>query len=353
MTASPSSIPMAMMPPGSRVAEGHELGLLDDASLRAHDDVLLDLELLDRHQRGDALALFHRYEIGDRLAAPVGTDVGDLMDLEPVGTAAVREDHDVRVGRRHEQVADEVLLACPHADAALAAAALAAVVGDRGPLDVAGVADGDRHVLLGDQVLGAELAFLGQDLGAAIVAVLLLHRAQLVDDDLHQQALAGENGQQSFDDLEQLGQLVENLLPLEAGQPLQLHVEDRLRLDLRQRELRHQAVAGLARTLGRANERDDGIDVIERDLEPFEDVTARFGLAQLELGPAAHDFAPELDERVDQLDQRQHLGSARGDGEHDDPEAALKGGVLIEIVQHHLADFAALQIDDDAHSVAV
>ena len=29
----------------------------------------------------------------------------------------------------------------------------------------------------------------------------------------------------------ELGELVEDLLPLEAGQPLQLHVEDRLRLD--------------------------------------------------------------------------------------------------------------------------
>ena len=38
--------------------------------------------------------------------------------------------------------------------------------------------------------------------------------------------------------LQQLGQLVENLLPLEAGQPLQLHVEDRLRLDLAEAELR-------------------------------------------------------------------------------------------------------------------
>ena len=72
-------------------------------------------------------------------------------------------------------------------------------------------------------------------------------RLQLVDDDLHQQALAGENGAQPLDRLQQLGQLVEDLLPLEAGQPLQLHVEDRLRLDLRQAELRHQAVARFGR----------------------------------------------------------------------------------------------------------
>ena len=83
--------------------------------------------------------------------------------------------------------------------------------------------------------------------GAPIVAVLLVaDLLQLVDDDLHQQALAGENRAQPLDRLQQLGELVENLLPLEAGQPLELHVEDRLRLDLRQAELRHQAVARLA-----------------------------------------------------------------------------------------------------------
>ena len=43
---------------------------------------------------------------------------------------------------------------------------------------------------------------------------------------------------QPLDGLHQLGQLVQDLLPLEAGQPLQLHVENRLRLDLAEAELR-------------------------------------------------------------------------------------------------------------------
>jgi hypothetical protein len=63
-------------------------------------------------------------------------------------------------------VADEILFARAHADAAFAAAALVPVVGDRGALDVAGVGDRDRHVFLDDQVEGAELAGFWQDLGA-------------------------------------------------------------------------------------------------------------------------------------------------------------------------------------------
>ena len=163
---------------GARIAERAQLGLLDHAAAGAHDDELVVLELLDGEERGDALALLHRDQVGDRLAAAVRTDVGNLVDLQPVGAAAIREDHDVGVRRGDEEVTDEVLFARPHADAALAAAPLVPVVGDRGALDVAGVADRDRHVFFGDQVLDAELAFLREDLGAARIAVLLLHLAR-------------------------------------------------------------------------------------------------------------------------------------------------------------------------------
>ena len=70
------------------------------------------------------------------------------------------------------------------------------------------------------------------DVGAAVVAVLRLNRAQLVDDDRHDQLVARQDRPQPLDRLHELGQLVEDLLPLEAGEPLQLHVENRLRLDL-------------------------------------------------------------------------------------------------------------------------
>ena len=93
--------------------------------------------------------------------------------------------------------------------------------------------------------------------------------------------------------------------------------------------------------------------MIERDLQALEDVRARFGLAQLELGAAPDDLAPELDEVVDQLDQRQDPRPAADDGQHDDPEAALQRRVLVEVVEDDVADLAALQVDDDAHAVAI
>ena len=75
------------------------------------------------------------------------------------------------------------------------------------------------------------VAALVDEVGPPRVAVLVANRLQLVDDDPDDQLVARENRAQAVDRLHQLGQLVENLLPLEAGEALELHVEDGLRLD--------------------------------------------------------------------------------------------------------------------------
>ena len=236
-----------MMPPARGLLNALSSVFLITPRLRAHDDELVLLELFDGEERGDPLASFHRHQVGDRLTATIRPNVRNMVHLQPVRPAAVREDHDVGMCRGDEEMTDEVLFARAHANAAFAAAALVPVVGDRRPLDVAGVADGDRHVFFGDQILDAELAFFGEDLGSAWVAVLLLNGAQLVDDDLHHETIAAEDRHQPLDQLQQLGQLGEDLFPLETRQPLELHVEDRLGLYLCQTELRDQPVARLGR----------------------------------------------------------------------------------------------------------
>ena len=75
--------------------------------------------------------------------------------------------------RRDEEVLDEILVLQRLPVEPASAAALLLVRRDRRALDVAGVRDGDDHLLVGDQVLDRELAFVARDLGAALVAVLL------------------------------------------------------------------------------------------------------------------------------------------------------------------------------------
>ena len=55
------------------------------------------------------------------------------------------------MGVGDEQAGDEILVARRHAGAALAAAALHAIFGQRRALDIAGMGDGDRDILALDQ----------------------------------------------------------------------------------------------------------------------------------------------------------------------------------------------------------
>ena len=76
---------------GARVAERRQLGLLDRALARAHHD-----EVRRRRTRCTAsiAAIFSPASICTRLAIDlplaVGADVRNLVDLQPVGAAAVR-----------------------------------------------------------------------------------------------------------------------------------------------------------------------------------------------------------------------------------------------------------------------
>ena len=61
------------------------------------------------------------------------------------------------MGIGDEDLVDEILIARRHARAALAAAALGAIGGQRYSLDIAAMGDGDDHVLLLDQGLDVML----------------------------------------------------------------------------------------------------------------------------------------------------------------------------------------------------
>ena len=136
-----------------------------------------------------------------------------------------------------------------------------------------------------------------------------------------------------------------------------LTVRENLRMvtfgGIKQKDVEDKAFTRFGRVPRSANQLDDLVEVIERDLQPFEDVGAGLGFAQLELGPAPHDFAAELDELIDDLNELQHARPAAADRQHDDAERRLQLGVLVQVVEHDFRHFAALQLHDDAHAVPV
>ena len=130
------------------------------------------------------------------------------------------------------ELGDEIVFPGDHAHAALAAPALAAVDGQGGALDVAPVADGHHHLLIGDEVFGGEFLGLGHDFGAPAVAVAFLELGQLLGDEGLDLGLFRQDLAQAPDGGPDLFGLIDDLLTLQAGEALQPHFQDGLGLDL-------------------------------------------------------------------------------------------------------------------------
>ena len=77
------------------------------------------------------------------------------------------------------------------------------------------------------------------------------------------------------------------------------------------------------------------------------------GLGQLVSGPADDDFGPMLDKVLNELLEVQRHRTALHKTHVVDPEGALQLRVLVEVIEHHAGHGIALEVVDDAHSVAV
>src|SRR3989442_86714 len=209
--------PDPLDPAGARMRVCLEFGLLHLPLLRREQDVAAGPEIPDGDAGGDALVLTERQQVHHGLALGLAPALRNLVHLEPVHLAEVREKEEVGVGRGDEDIRDDVLLLRLHPGHALAAAALAPVGLDVSPLDVAGARVRDDHLLVGEQVLDRELGRLGQDFRAARIAVLFLDGQELRPDDRHQFRVGGEDALQLLDEGQRLLVLLHDLVALELG----------------------------------------------------------------------------------------------------------------------------------------
>ena len=156
----------------ARIRKFGELGLFHRAIFRGEENVAARFFEIARGNDGrERLAFLEADEIADRLAARGCGGFGNFVHLQPVDAALRREQQNVAVRRGGEEMLDEIVFARFGADAALAAARLMAVDVNRSALDVAGVADGDGHFFVFDQVFELDLFDAIDDLRAAVVAI--------------------------------------------------------------------------------------------------------------------------------------------------------------------------------------
>ena len=77
------------------------------------------------------------------------------------------------------------------------------------------------------------------------------------------------------------------------------------------------------------------------------------GFGEQIFGPPRDHFLTKIEERAQHVDQRQHLRPAAVQGNHVGAEARLQGGEAPKLIEHHVGDGVALDLDDDAHAVAI
>ncbi len=140
----------------------------------------------------------------------------------------LREEENVLVRRRDEEVADDVfLLEVRDADHAAPAAVLRAERVDRDAFDVAADRDGYHDLGVGDDVFDRELALERLDPRLALVPQALFNVDRLLAHDGEHPRRLGEQVAQVLDSREQPVVFVLDLLPLEADEGTQAHVDDR------------------------------------------------------------------------------------------------------------------------------
>ncbi len=150
-----------------------------------------------------------------------------------------------------------------------------------------------------------------------------------------------------------LGQLVANLLLLQRCQATELEGQDGLGLGLGELESRLKSLAGLVAVSGRTDGGNDRVELIERFRQPFQDVGPGLGLAQVELSAPADDLAAMLDVVTERHLEGEDARLIVDQSQQVDGNAVLQLRVLEQLIEHMLRMRVALELDHQAHALAI
>src|SRR6266550_7085640 len=191
-------------------------------------------------------------------------------------------------------------------------------------------------------------------LGATVVAELRRDLVEVLLDERKDPPRTREDRLELGDELDRLAVVVVQLLALESREPAELHLQDGLGLRLGEPEpLAHLSHEQDFLALVRADELDDLVDMVVRDLESLEDVRSFLRLPEVVVGAAADDLAPVIDVVLQDLLQRKSPRLLVDEREHVEVERRLHRGVLEQVVQHERLVVVSLDLDDDAHALSV
>src|SRR5260221_4893811 len=242
------------------------------------------------------------------------------------------------------------------------------------------MAYGPHHVLALNHLLDSRLEFEILDQGLARRRELSLDRLELLAQHFEEPRARAEDLEIALDLLDDVAELAGDLVALEASEALEPQVEDGLGLllgeaigavglraatprlldegDERRPRLRRPQPPHQCRTRRRGvgrrtDELDHRIDIGDGDGEPEQQMRALARLAEQEHGAPGDHLLAEGDEGGEDVAQAHQLRPAAVECQHVDAEAGLQRRMAEELVQHDVGRSVALQLDDDAHALAV
>ena len=341
---------------GAEVGDEDQRQLLDRRAVvrKRHDRLngLLGLELEEVHEGPST-------DVRGRL----GQLVGDLRMRE----AAVGEEQQGRLRGADDGGGDRIL------DGLVRRLLTAHVGREVRALDVAARRHGDDDVLELDEILvaqGVEGRVL--DGGAPPVRERGLDLLQLAADDPVEDRLHVQDLQVAADLDRELAGALGDLVPLQARQPREAHLEDRAHLRVREAERvadgdvrvdlgeelgepaggveveGEKGRAGLIDVVGGADQRDDLVDAQSGGVEADLPVQVLPGLLQAVHRAAADDLAPEVDELAQDLqDAHGPRTAAAVEAGHVDVEVRDEVGLLAQPVEDHGRIGVLAHVDHD------
>ena len=196
------------------------------------------------------------------------------IDLTPVG----EKENDI-VGIGHGKQSHRVTFPVDGTNNSFATAVLQGVKVGGNPLNIATVAQGHHHSLMGDKVFFTELHLtVFNYFGSPLVTVLRLQVTDiLLDEDKHA-ARVGEKVFQIGNRFQYLGVFIEYLFPFQVGQTAQLQIKNGLGLYLSQAKVAHQGLPSHLCGLRFAYGADNRVNLVKGNFQSFQNMGSGSGL---------------------------------------------------------------------------
>ena len=220
--------------------------------------------------------------MNDRLALRCSGHIRQLVDLQPVHLASVREEQQRVMGARNKDAFDEVVITHRSAGNTGTTASLGSIVGQRSTLDVTLMGESHNDFLFSDQVCVVDLFCGFFDSAPAIVFKLFPEFVDILTNEFFDHVRIGQYRSVVLNLFAGFSQIILELLALEPRQAAKLHPKNRIALNSCESKLIHECTARIIFTFTRFNQLDHSIDIVGRSNQAFEDVGFAFSLGEKE-----------------------------------------------------------------------